>query len=63
MFAQTFILPGVVPFLSEERLHNGSEMPGTVSARAERRAYEAVKQRRTKNDPGVSQSPDPKVCI
>jgi len=30
MFAQTFILPGVVSFLSEERLHNGSEMPGAV---------------------------------
>lgn len=30
MFAQTFILPGVVSFLSEERLHNGSKMPGTV---------------------------------
>lgn len=28
MFAQTFILPGVVSFLSEERLHNGSETPG-----------------------------------
>lgn len=27
MFAQTFILPGVVSFLSEERLHNGSETP------------------------------------
>ena len=38
MFAQTFILPGVVSFLSEERLHNGSEMPGAVSARAERRS-------------------------
>lgn len=34
MFAQTFILPGVVSFLSEERLHNGSEMPGAVSSRA-----------------------------
>ena len=54
MFAQTFILPGVVSFLSEVRLHNGSETPGTVSARAGRRAYEAVKQRRAKNDPGVS---------
>ncbi len=30
MFAQTFILPGVVSFLSEVRLHNGSEMPGAV---------------------------------
>ncbi len=30
MFAQTFILPGVVSFLSEVRLHNGSETPGTV---------------------------------
>ena len=38
MFAQTFILPGVVSFLSEERLHNGSETPGTVSARAGRRS-------------------------
>lgn len=38
MFAQTFILPGVVSFLSEEQLHNGSEMPGTVSARAGRRS-------------------------
>ncbi len=38
MFAQTFILPGVVSFLSEERLHNGSEMPGAVSARAGRRS-------------------------
>ena len=38
MFAQTFILPGVVSFLSEKRLHNGSEMPGAVSARAGRRS-------------------------
>ena len=38
MFAQTFILPGVVSFLSEMRLHNGSETPGTVSARAGRRS-------------------------
>lgn len=29
MFAQTFILPGVVSFLSEERLHNGSENAGS----------------------------------
>ena len=34
MFAQTFLLPGVVSFLSEMRLHNGSEMPGAVSSRA-----------------------------
>lgn len=30
MFAQTLILPGVVSFLSEVRLHNGSKMPRTV---------------------------------
>lgn len=42
MFAQTFILPDVVSFLSEVRLHNGSEMPGTVSARAERRSVGKV---------------------
>lgn len=33
MFAQTFILPGVVSFLSEERLHNGSETPESPNAK------------------------------
>lgn len=38
MFAQTFILSGIVSFLSEERLHNGSETPGAVSVHAGRRS-------------------------
>ena len=46
MFAQNFILPGVVSFLSEERLHNGYETQGAVSAALKKNTAGACGARR-----------------
>lgn len=45
MFAQTFILPGVVSFLSEVRLHNGSETPRPFRPRGEAFGGEMVQNK------------------